>query len=205
MCPNESTQYITHNLPTLPGSSVTLPKWDNKVLQIDVDGFNCMDVSEHSTTECEGEQSHANTNQHYSCHQQQSLPRQQQQQQQQQQLNHQQNGVNESCISFCDCLYSIEDNTKTDSASCLNSSKLLFCNNHSNTMRNCSIRKPTDINYSKNEMLNCLIVTPQLQDTTFNEVTPNIVTTHQLPFSVDLLQSSQLIDDKATLPVNTSH
>ncbi|CAH8575107.1 unnamed protein product [Schistosoma bovis] len=201
MCPNESTQYITHNLPTLPGSSVTLPKWDNKVLQIDVDGFNCMDVSEHSTTECEGEQSHANTNQHYSCHQQQSLPRQQQQQ-----LNHQQNGVNESCISFCDCLYSIEDNTKTDSASCLNSSKLLFCNNHSNTMRNCSsIRKPTDINYSKNEMLNCLIVTPQLQDTTFNEVTPNIVTTHQLPFSVDLLQSSQLIDDKATLPVNTSH
>ncbi|VDO82847.1 unnamed protein product [Schistosoma margrebowiei] len=204
MCPNESSQYMTHNLPTLPGSSVTLPKWDNKVLQIDVDGFNCMDVSEHSTTECEGEQSHANTNQRYPCHQQQSLPRQQQQQQQQ--LNHQQNSVNESCISFCDCLYSMEDNTKTDSASCLNSSKLLFCNNHSNTVRNCSsIRKPTDINYSENEMLNCLIVTPQLQDTTFTEVTPNIVTTHQLPFSVDLLQSSQLIDDKATLPVNTSH
>ncbi|CAH8595443.1 unnamed protein product [Schistosoma rodhaini] len=201
MCPNESSQYMTYNLPTLLGSSVTLPKWDNKVLQLDMDGFNCMDASEHSATECDGEQSHANTNHHYLCHQQQSLPRQRQQ------LNHQQNSVNESCISFCDCPYSMEDNTRTDSASCLNSNKLLFCNNHLNTGRNCSsIRKPTDINYSKNEMLNCLIITPQQQDTTtFNEVTPNIVTTHQLPFSVDLLQSSQLLDNRTTLSVNTSH
>ncbi|CAH8519555.1 unnamed protein product [Schistosoma turkestanicum] len=205
ICPNESAQYVTHNLSVLPESSMTLPKWDNKVLQIDGDAFNCMNVSDHSTVECEVDQPLVNTNHHYSCHQEQSFPRQLQQQSQP--VNHQQNGVNESCINFCDCFYSMEDNTRTDSTSYLNSNKLLFCTNHSTIGRNSSSsRKSTDINYNPNEAVNSLTRPSQLQETTLlNKNTPNILSTHQLPFSVDLLQSSQFLDDKTTLVINTTH
>ncbi|CAH8577339.1 unnamed protein product [Heterobilharzia americana] len=117
---NDTSRYFTHNLSTVPGSSVTFPKWESKALRIDLDSFNCMNLSgHHSSAQCEGEQSHLNIGHHFSPHQQQSLS-------QPPQAYNQQNNISESCISFCDCVYASESGNAASSGSYINPNKL-YC------------------------------------------------------------------------------